>query len=708
MAKNYVDVPGTDEEGFDQEALRGMLQLELEDAAEYVESELGVRRAEATERYRGEPYGDEEDGRSAIVDRTIRDTIMQIIPSLIRIFAGPKQVVEFEPERPNAEELAKQRTDYINMVFYRDNPGFLTLHGWIKDALIRNYGVVKVWWDDKVEVTNESYTGLLEEQVLELSDDPSVTDFAAQVEDGEGVEMPEDDLAEEPQVGPDGQPLPPQRLKTHSVTLRREKPAGRLRVGLVPGEEFLIDRNATCLDDAKIVAHRRGVTRSDLVAMGYDREFLAEHEGVGAFSFESSPEAVARHPEGSRLTDEDTVNDDLKETLYTEVWVAVDTDGDDIAELHKICLIGHEFFIARMEPATEIPFAILTPDPEPHEFGGTGYHDLLEDIQRISTSVLRASLDSLAQAIIPRLGVVEGNVNMLDVLNTEVGAVIRMKAPGGIEPVVTPFVGAAGLQMLEFFRGKVEERGGITRTSQGLDADALQSTTRAAVAAQMSAAQQRIELIARVMAETGIKDLFRLMQKFVMRHQDVERTVRLRGKWVTVDPRTWDAELDVRINVGMGSGPPEERIGRLLEIAAKQEQLLDRMGPTPIVTFDRYRNTLAKLVETGGEDDPDSFFGHVPPGWAPEPPEPTPDPAMILAEAQAKETEAKIQIEQMKAQTAQQEMLLKDQQERAKIAANVYIEMAKIEASTGTQVSEQHITAAIEMARMQQGAQHAQ
>ena len=687
-----ADGPMTEEE------IGAMLKQEIEAAAGYYEEFLAPARAEATKRYKGEPYGDEEEGRSTIVARTTRDTVMQIMPSLLRIFTGPRRVVEFEPERPDAEDAARQRTDYVNMVFMKDNNGFKNLHTAFKDALVRKYAVWKWWWEDSTTVEQATYEGLTEEQVAELANDETIEDFAFE-EDGE-VEVPPDpdELTPDPMLG-EGAPAPgPRTVKTYTARFRRQFPKERVRIAILPGEEFIINRGATCIEDAKLVAHRRLVTRSELVAMGYTPEFIEEHEGSESFRFLYGEEALARRPDQTYGdTDYDT-DDVLASVEYTEAYRALDRDEDGIAELYKICMIGTDGFIARMEPATEIPFEIMCPDPEPHELVGQGYHDILADLERINTVIMRLTLDSFALTVTPRTIVDEKRVNMMDVLNTEIGGVVRAQGIDAMQNLETPFQGTAGLQMLEYFRTMTEERGGVNRASQGLDADSLQSTTKAAVAAQVTAAQQRIELLARIFAES-IARVCAGVQRLCMQHQSVARTVRLRGEWVAVDPRTWNAPLDVRVNVGLGAGPPEDRVQRLFGIADKQELILQTLGPSPLVTFDRYRNTLARIAEAGG-DDADSFFGDVPPGWSPPPP-PTPsDPAMLLAEAQAKEIEAKLAIEHAKLEMQREKMLMDAEIAREKMAQEQVLKVKELELKHLVDLKEAEIKREIAQAKV--------
>jgi len=389
-----------EDEPMTEEEIGAMLSSEIDDAVSYYDEYLAPDRAEATRRYKGLPYGNEQDGRSQIVARTTRDTVMQVMPSLLRIFTGPRRVVEFEPERPDAEDIARQRTDYVNHVFTKDNPGFRILHDAFKDALIRRYAIFKWWWEDKTSVENETYEGLTEEQVAELATDTSIEDIS--FEQTETITLPPDAdsltpdamLPQDPAQPP--QAPQPQEIKLYTARVRRVKPTNQARIAIIPGEEFFIDRAATGVHDAKIIGHRRGVSRSDLVAMGYSKDFIEEHEGNGAFAFDYSEEAIARRVDAQYRSVDSNPDNDLSETMYTEVWRDIDRDGDGIAELHKICLFGSHGFVARIETARERPFAIMTPDPEPHEFAGQGFHDILKDLERINTDVTRLTLDSFA------------------------------------------------------------------------------------------------------------------------------------------------------------------------------------------------------------------------------------------------------------------------------------------------------------------------
>jgi hypothetical protein len=661
---------------------------ELNDAVSFVDSELSPVRARAIQYYRGEPFGNEEEGRSQVVSTDVRDTINGIMPSLMKVFFGSKKIVNFVPRNPEDVAAAEQATDYINYIFTNDNNGFLICHSIFKDALRGALGVAKYVWEEKVEVKTEYYTGLDESGLSVLMSEPDVVGSAISSTDDPSYQAPMDPMTGQPMVDPmTGEPMPAPQI--YSIELKRETKNGRVRVEAVPPEEFLIDRRARSVEDATLVAHRRMMRVSDLVALGYDKEEVESQ--VGVYELDSNDEYIARNPYAQTYGPGGTQDD--KRVLYCEAYVRVDYDNDGISELRKICTVGPSYKMVMNEPCSHSPFAIFCPDPEPHALIGLSIFDMTADLQKIKSSIMRNMLDSLSLAIHPRVGVVEGQVNMDDVLNTEVGGVIRMRQAGAVQPFSIPFVGQAAFPMLGYLDEVRETRTGMSKASMGLDADALQSTTRAAVAATVSAAQQHLELIARIFSETGMRALFKGILKLVVENQDRARVVRLRNQWVPIDPRSWDANMDVEIDVALGGGTEEQKVAVLGSIAQKQEQILQTMGPqNQLVTPSQYRNTLVRIVQASGYKNADEFFSNpamMPP--PPQPPPPPPDPAMILAEVERQKIMADIQIKQAELELKRQQMLLEDDRARDKQEAEMMLRAYEIQLKSGTAVDVESI-----------------
>lgn len=687
MAEYPTEGPAADEEELDQAPedqgltetdLQSIVASELSSAEDFCDNDIGPERASATKYYKGAPFGNESDGRSQIVSHDVRDTVSAIMPSLMRIFFSSESIVEFVPKNAEDVKKAEQATSYINHIFRQDNDGFLALHSAFKDALVRKVGVLKYWWSEDVEVTTEHFSGLSQEAIQYLASDPQVEVTATEM------------IAQVDEMGqPIGQP-------TADVSIARRTDKGRVKIEAVPPEEFLIDREAKTLDDAAIVAHRTILTVSDLVARGYEEDEILEHAG-STDTLDWSDEISARQ-ETAAYGAATRSDDAARDVQYIESYLKVDMDGDGIAELIKVCSIGSGNKILYWEPVADIPFATFCPDPEPHTFFGMSVADSVADIQKIKSTVLRNMLDSLAMAIHPRTAIVSGQVNLEDCLNTEVGSIIRQRTPGSVTPFVMPYVGKEAAPMLAYLDELRENRTGISRAAAGLDPDALQSSTASAVNATVSQAQQHIEMIARIFSETGMKQLFRGVLRLVTTHQDSERMIRLNNTFVPVDPKVWDAGMDVVANIGLGRGTEKERISALTQIASKQEQLLQLLGPqNALVSPKQYRNTLARIIELSGFKDSSTFINEIQDGQPLVPAEVAakqkPSADELLASVQAESIRADTEKKAAELQLKRETMLKKDDLERDKLDADIELKAAEIRGKHGTAVDLAHIRA---------------
>ena len=672
------------DEVMSEEELQGVISAEITDAISFIDDDIGGNRALATEYYYGAPFGDEEEGRSQVVSMDVRDTVQGILPSLMRIFFGPERVVEFAPQGPEDVQNAEQATDYVDFIFKRDNQGFKILHSAFKDALVRKVGIVKYWWDESVEVKAESFSMLDEQTMMFLTQDPDIEISAVREYPVPGTQ---------PMNDAQGIMTPPPMM--YDVEIKRRIKSGKVKIEALPPEEFLIDRRAKSIDEATFVGHRAMKTVSDLVAMGYDYDEMVEVAGNGN-DFDNNEEYQARNP-FAVISTANNGDPSSKSVLYIEGYLKVDFDGDGIAEMRRICTVGTGNKVIRNEIVDDRQFADFCPDPEPHTFFGMCPADVVMDIQRIKSNVQRGILDSLAQSIHPRTAIVEGQANMEDVLNTEVGAVIRMRAPGMVQPFTTPFVGQAAFPMLDYLDDIKQTRTGISKAAAGLDADALQSTTKAAVSATVNAAHQHIEMIARIFAETGLRKLFTGILKLVIENQDKERMVRLRNTFVPIDPRSWDAKMDVIVNVGVGDGTLEDRINILNQVAMRQEMLIKETGVNnPVVSLPQYTNTLTKMLQLAGIKDSQNYFNQLPVDFQlPEPPPPKPTPEEMLAQVQVQSIQADIQKKAAELQLDREKMIMSDDRERDRVEQDGILRRYELELKYGVQIQSAEINAAM-------------
>jgi hypothetical protein len=674
----------------DDAELESIIGQDLTDAVSYIDSDLSPTRAKGTEYYRGDLFGNEVEGNSKVVAMEVRDTVSAMLPSLMRVFFNSENVVEFTPRGPEDVKSAQQATDYANYVFQNDNAGFLTTYAIFKDALVRKCGIAKFWWEDEERVRIEEYTGLDEQTLQMLMQEPDAeVQIVMSYPDPNVDEMLMDTV--DPMTGmPIAMPAP----MLHDVQIKRITKDGRIRIMAVPPEELLLDRRARSFDDATIIAHRQMATVADLIAMGYDQDEIEEN--LATTDLDSNDEYLARQPLSTTFGTNDAANPMMRRVLYVEAYARVDYDGDGIAELRKVCCMGAGYKMVRNLPASYIPFADFPCDPEPHTspLEAMSIFDITRDLQEIKSEILRNTLDSLAQSIHPRTAVVEGQVNIDDVLNNETGAIIRMRAPGMVQPLTTPFVGQAAFPMMEYMDQIKEDRTGMSKAAMGLNADALQSSTKAAVNATISASQGRIELTARILAE-GMKKLFKGILFLVTTHQDKARMVRMRNEWVQIDPRGWDAGMDANINIALGNGDTNERLQALMMILAKQEQILQQLGPkNPLVTPQQFSNTLRKIVELSGFKDSSSYFQAIPADYEPPVPQPKPTPEEILAQVQAESIKADIQKKAADLELQRQQMIMDDDLKRDQMAQDLYLKKYEIELKYNSQISTAEIDAA--------------
>jgi len=677
------------EDSYNEEELQGVLKSEMDDAKDFID-QIDEDRADATDYYLGNAPTAQSSMQSEFVSTDVRDSVLFMLPSIMRTFFGTNKIVEFIPNGPEDIDLAKQQTDYINYVIQQKNPGFKVIYDAFKDALIRKTGFVKAYWDDSITASTHEYTGLSPEAYQAITLDPNVEVIEEKAE-MESITIMNPETGEE---------MTQETPASFDVKIRRIKPKDQVVIEAVPTEEILISRHARDLNSSPYVAHRMVKTVSDLVAMGYDKEQMEQFAGSGTTVDEDSYDIEeARNPYAD-FTGVDRADTNSKSVLYVEHYVFYDLDGDGIDERIRVCTVGNGLNIVNATPWDDLPITLFCPDPEPHTSIGSCPADYLMPIQAAKSQIMRDTLDSLGHAIFPRMGIVEGQVNIDDVLNTDIGQPIRMRAPGMVQPFSVPFVGKEAFPVLSYLDEAKENRTGVSKASAGLNAEALQSTTSAAVSATMSGAQGRVELICRHFAD-GMKDLFKLVNSLVIKHQEGQDMMRLNNEFIPVDPRYWDADKDMVINVGISKNSDEEKFQVLSALSQKQEQIMQTLGPNnPLVNLQQYANTLTKMIEMAGFKDATTFINTEVPPMPPQPPaEEKPDPAAMLAQAEAMKAQNQAQKAIIDAETDRMKIIMDDDRQRDEHEADLKLKIAELQAKYGAQVNVAEINAIMERDR---------
>jgi hypothetical protein len=699
------DIEGEEElssPGLDQIELQSLIGEMAEEAREWREEFFDPFVEEATKLFKGDLPEAVDAERSKITSFDVRDAIRSIMPSLMRVFFGPERVVEFLGRGREDQPIARQQTDVVDMVVREDNRGFLIFYSWFKDALRNRIGVAKWWWEDNHEEQHEPFTGVT------LAEIGTILDLLVQEVGVDEIEIEESD----PYIRADGE-------EVYDIVAHYRSNAGRVRFDSVPPEELVWSPDARSKDNAMLMGHVRDVPGDMLRAMDdLDQTVVESAMGDSAESrLRSEPGNVRRFADqgASPVTGEDTQDDSTEPTQYAELWGRVDVNGDGIGELRLFKCVGTDWEIANGdgwgELTDEVPLAFLCPEPEPHAIMGLSITDIVQDIQKVKSYVLRASLDSLAHAIDPVQEVVASEVNMKDVMSRALSRVIRVKRPQQVREIPHRWVGGEGLEMMTYLDSMKEDRTGRGKAAQGLDPAVLQSSTKAAVNATVMGSQQQLELIARIFAETGVSELYKGILRLLVKHQDQtrRRIVRLRGTYVPMDPSKWDATMDVRVNVALGSGLVEDKIVTLSDVFEKQMALI-QVG-APIVTWRGVRTTLAKMVELAGWPSADEFyepFGEEQQQefdqmLAQQPDQPQ-DPQAMLVEVEKQRVQLEAQEASAKLALEEKKMMLEDDRARDKVARDFAINSEKLRVEAVGAAEDRRLSAMVEADRTAQDA----
>ena len=629
------------------------------------DSALSDDRAAAIDYYLGEPFGNEVEGRSQVISMDVQDTIEAALPQLLKVFVSGDRVVQFDPKGPEDQEAAEQETDYINHVVMEKNDGYKVFYVWMKDALLSKNGYVKVYYEQEKEVEEEEYSGLTDGQLALLvqGNNVEVLNHTAYPDPSFPME-----LNGQAQMMQEAGFATPQIPMLHDVKIRVTEYKDEICIKNVAPENMMIsvDTSGPSLFDSRFVQHREIMSRAEAAEMfGLSEKKI---DGIFAETNEAYQlEAIARdiyNEEYDRVVEGDNI-------LVRDTYLRVND------ELMRYVVIGTT--IVLKEKADIIPFACITPMIMPHRHIGRSYSDLTMDIQLIKSTLLRGQLDNMYLANNGRYAI-SSRVNLDDMLTSRPGGIVRVEGEPGtaIMPLSHPPLPASSFSMVEYMDSMKEKRTGVTAYNQGLDSNSLNKTATG-IAQVMNASQQRLELVARTFAETGVKDLFKLVHRLVRTSYTKPDIVRLRNKWVDVDPREWKNRKDLTISVGLGAGNKDQQLVHLQTILGMQQEALAAGLTSP----DKIYNALAKLTQNAGFKNPEEFWTNPA-----ENPQPQQEPQQTEAD---KLVQGQLMVEQQKAQAAIEQEQIRSQNdiiiEREKIAAQAELERFKAQLKAETDLA---------------------
>nr|BAR18049.1 portal protein [uncultured Mediterranean phage uvMED] len=673
--------------------LQSLLSNQIQNALGYLGGQLSDSRTKSLEYYLGDKLGTEIDGRSQVVSTDVSDTIESLLPNLLRVFTASDKVVHCEPMTAEDVPMAAQATAYLNHVFYKENDGFQLLYNFFKDALIEKNGFLKIYWDDSEKVDYETYENLsiVEKEALQDTKDEIETVEEEVFEDESAKEKFEEVLKQYEMQGVDISQVQVPNFNLYNCKIKRIKKTGKVKIESIPPEEFLIDRSAKTIEDADFVSHKVLMTRSDLVAMGYPQDEVDE--------LPKSDLDIYNDEETVRLADVDdyrissSTDTSTEKVLVYESYVKYDYDEDGIAELRKIVSAGADgHHILSNMPCDSVPFVTITPIPMPHRFYGRSISELVEDVQLMKSTVMRQLLDNMYLTNNNRVAVMDGMVNMDDLLTTRPGGIVRTKQPPNqvMQPLQAQPISQQAFPLLSYLDSVREGRTGVSKEAQGLSPDTLNAKTATGVNALMQQTQMRSELIARVFAETGVKDLFKKIFELMVKYQDKEKIIMMSNQYIPVRPTEWKDRFNISIVVGLGTGSKEQQTIMLNSILERQLQAFQIQGgkEMPMVNLKNMYNTLTKMVENAGLKNVETYFVDpdvgkqmMPP---PQPPPLTPiekiEFTRIDAENKRKLADLELQAQELQQKTQEMQLDFEAKIKEMALKYNTQLDTAKIKA----------------------------
>ena len=639
--------------------LLAIIESHRADSLGVEDGELSNERAMAMDRYHGRLYGNEMEGRSSVVSKDLSEAVDWAMPAIMRIFTQGGVIAEFGPVSQEDESQAEIETDYVNQVIMKDNEGWIALHDAIKDTLLLKNGYVKHYWEVTEKIEELKYQGLVIEEARKLMGDLQADGCEVKIkgQDERQIQTPQGPVA------------------VFDIELKITRKQGKCVYEAVPCEEIRVSRKCRgSLQTSPFTEHVTRKTRSELIEMGMDKEFVntlpAYETGTRYGSQSFSRDSVS---DESDISYGSSVNDrSMDEIEYCEAYVKVDWDGDGIAELRKVVSVGNQIPDGDdwNEPVPAVAITGFVAKRVPHRHVGESLYDELGDLAEIKTTLTRQLMDNIYLTN-NNQWLVNERVNLADFMTSMPGGIKRIEGmepvQGAVEAIQAKQIVGDILPVIGYIDSVKESRTGISKASAGLDPDTLSNVTKGAYMENMQRASQKVEMITRLIAETGVKESVYQVHSILRRYQDKQRIVRMKGKYITVDPQGWRERTDLTVKVGLGTGTEEQRQQKLMAVSQMQREML---GPLGLVGPKEGFALFADIAKAMGFDMPDKFAMN-------------PDsPEYKQKMSQPQQPPLPVQIEQMKHQADAQKFQAETQADAQKFQAQSQMEIQKFQAET--------------------------
>lgn len=646
------DAPRKGKGGLSDEELATLLSEMNSQAVGYLTDQVSADQDDNLDRYLGKPYGDEEEGSSNAVSMDVAEVVDWALPDQLEPFLAGERIVEFVPTKRGDEAFCDQASDLVHHCFFVENPGVIVLHDTIKTANIQKIGIIKTWWEtDEVE-ERQTLSGLAKPLLDQLASEDGVTVEEATSEPVNVEALPPDAAA----AFVDGQ--------TYTVTITRKKTVGKVCVESLPPEEFKVTQRAKCLEGVEYVCHETEVSRAKLISMGFDYDLVmslpankgndSESRKDRRFSDEKREEAGHRAKLSDRIT-------------LCEEYPLLDVEGEGKATRWQVFRSGK--FILEKEEVDDHPFEAWSADRIPHRLIGLGLADKVKQTQFIKTHLTRQLLDNVYLANNPRFEVPEGatgDFTIDDLLTYRIGGLIRTKGVGNmVRPIEVPDRSGTALEAITYMDSVREQQSGIVRNGMSVSSDVIDPKSAYEARKEDRNEQSRKRLMIRMIAETLLVPVFRKILKLLVKYQDAEKTIYLRGQWVAMDPRTWNADLRAEVAVGLGHANMQEDL-QAAQIVGQWQQAGAQMG---LVGPEHFFESGKKLIKAVGWKFPEKY------AYDPS----NPEDMAKMQERQSGQDPKMVEV-QGKLRLKELEMQMDAQFEAIKSERDLQIEMLKAEA----------------------------
>jgi hypothetical protein len=601
--------------------LEAIIANQIELAKSHDKAERQTSRDKALDYYFGrmDAYVPPEENRSKVVSRDVADTLGWIMPQLMRVWTASGRMFVAEPVEVEDLDYADAVSDGMNYVFWKDNDGYQTVYDATWDALLHGDGIVKTFFDETPVYGPAQFEEGLTEDLLALAlQDDRVEVLAKTKHDDE----------------------------TYDLKYRVKKAEGKFVVIAIPPEDFLIDGDATSLEEAAFKDHWQRVTRSSLVAMGYDKDTVW---AIPEAARNETAEAQARR----LFVNAEATDKSMELVEYHECFVMVDVDGDGEAELVRVCFGGPGGTTGGSILDWEVwededPFDNIPCEPIPHRWDSRSVADEEIDIQDVKTVLMRQLLNNTYWVNNPQR-FAQGKIKNPEALDNPVfGQTVFGDTGATVTDLTVPYIGDKALLGIHHMDEVSARRTGVNSQSMALDPEVLQNQSATANQNATDASRSQPELIARNMAEMGWSKVGRKILRLMHKHP-MERQILVKGKPLQIDPKTWNPDMHVNVNTGLGTGSRDKDAMMLGQVLQQQILFTDRIGvafPEKALDMLPYiHNTLTRFAESTGLKNPELYWPDI-------------DEAEIEAGKQALAERAKqppesVQLEQMKQQGAE-------------------------------------------------------